>query len=71
MKKFLYILSFLIIASMILIACGGGTAPSQAPEATEEAAPAPAEQAAPMSGDSMAKPEDSNGDAGKDSNSGD
>ena len=38
--------------------------------AGQEAAPAPAEQTAPMSGDSMAKPEESNGDAGKDNKSG-
>jgi len=39
-------------------------------EAAPAPAPAPAEQTAPMSGDSMAKPEESNGDAGKDKNSG-
>jgi hypothetical protein len=45
---------------------------SPAPASQEAApAPAPAEQTAPMSGDSMAKPEESNGDAGKDNNSGD
>ena len=44
---------------------------SPAPTSQEAApAPAPAEQAAPMSEDSMAKPAESNGGAGKDNNSG-
>jgi len=44
---------------------------SPAPASQEAApAPAPAEQSAPMSGDSTAKPEESNGDAGKNDNPG-
>jgi hypothetical protein len=44
---------------------------SSAPTSQEVApAPTPAEPATPMSGDSMAKPEEPNGDAGKDNNSG-
>ena len=45
MKKLKYVLLLLIIASMILVACGTGGAPSEAP-AAEEAAPAE-EEAAP------------------------
>src|SRR5687768_6828425 len=46
MKKLLYVLSLLVIASMILTACGGQPAATQAPAATEpeaEATEAPAE----------------------------
>ena len=35
MKKLFYVLSLLIIVSMVLTACGGGAAPTEAPEATE------------------------------------
>src|SRR5919109_629371 len=41
MKKLLYVLSLLIIASMVLTACGGGAA-TQPPAATEPAATEPA-----------------------------
>jgi multiple sugar transport system substrate-binding protein len=46
MKKLLYVLSLLIIASMVLSACGGGATP-EAPATEEPAAPATEEPAAP------------------------
>jgi multiple sugar transport system substrate-binding protein len=50
MKKLLYVLSLLIIASMVLTACGGGAATTQAPAeqpAQPAATSAPAQPAAP------------------------
>ena len=47
MKKIFTVLSLLIIASMILIACGGATAPTEAPAAKEEAPAAAAPTEAP------------------------
>lgn len=46
MKKLLYVLSLLLIASMILTACGGA-APTEAPAATEAPTEAPAATEAP------------------------
>jgi peptide/nickel transport system substrate-binding protein len=46
MKKLLYVLSLLVIASMILTACGGA-APTEAPVATEAPTEAPAATEAP------------------------
>jgi multiple sugar transport system substrate-binding protein len=43
MKKLLYVLSLLIIASMVLTACGGGAPATQAPAEATEATEAPAE----------------------------
>ena len=42
MKKLLYLLSLLIIASMVLTACGGGQPAVTEPAATEPAATEPA-----------------------------
>src|SRR5215212_787891 len=64
MKKLLSVLSLLIIASMVLTACGGGqpaatnppaaTEPAtEAPAATEPAASEPAATEAPSSGDKV------------------
>ncbi|HJQ14276.1 MAG TPA: hypothetical protein VJ830_05950, partial [Anaerolineales bacterium] len=44
MKKLVYVLSLLIIASMVLTACGGGAPATQPPAATDE--PAATEPAA-------------------------
>jgi ABC-type glycerol-3-phosphate transport system substrate-binding protein len=57
MKKLLYILSLLIIASMVLTACGGAApAPTQAPAATQApATQAPAATEAPTQAPAEAK----------------
>src|SRR5215216_2633376 len=58
MKKLLYVLSLLIIASMVLTACGGA-APTEAPSAATEApsaateAPSAATEAPAASGDKV------------------
>ena len=52
MKKLLYVLSLLIIASMILAACGGG-APTAAPAAEEPAAEAPAAEPPPAASEKV------------------
>jgi multiple sugar transport system substrate-binding protein len=46
MKKLLYVLSLLIIASMVLAACGGSSAPAEEPAAPAEEPAAPAEEPA-------------------------
>ena len=55
MKKILYVMSLLIIASMVLVACGGGTpaATEEAPVATE----APVETQAPVATEAPATSE--------------
>jgi len=63
MKKLLYVLSVLIVASMILTACGGGA--TQAPAAEEPQAPAveaptEAPAAAPTEAPAMEEPADPN-----------
>ena len=53
MKKIFYVLSLLIIASMVLTACGGGSAATEAPAAATEApaaTDAPAATEAPATG---------------------
>ena len=52
MKKLLYVLSLLIIASMVLTACGGGAEPA-ATEPAAPAEPAATEPAAPASTDKV------------------
>ena len=47
MKKLLYVLSLLVIASMILTACGGQPAATQAPAAKPEPTKAEPPKAAP------------------------
>ncbi|MBK7456578.1 MAG: hypothetical protein IPJ46_23505 [Anaerolineales bacterium] len=57
MKKIFYVLSLLIIASMVLTACGGGSAATEAPAAATEApaaTDAPAATEAPAGGDRSA-----------------
>jgi alpha-glucoside transport system substrate-binding protein len=52
-RKIMTLLSLIVITSMLLVACGGGAAPTAVPAAAEEVAPtevpaeAPAEEAAP------------------------
>ena len=59
MRKFFTLLSFLVVASMALAACGGAATPTQAPAAATEApsqateAPAPSATEAPAMGDFM------------------
>jgi peptide/nickel transport system substrate-binding protein len=64
MKKLLYVLSLLIIASMILSACGGAAAteaPAEEPAAPAEEPAAPAEEpAAPAEEPAMEEPADPN-----------
>ena len=55
MKKLLYVLSLLIIASMVLTACGGA-APTQAPAATDEPATSEATSEATEAPEATAEP---------------